>query len=733
MVPSRRNSVVTLVVVLGALFVPARAVSQAAPDTVAAWARWLGTAPALRALTDASVATALLPTNRRGDATLKQPRILAAVLDTAASLSYGWAYRNPWGGFALARALQAERGSCGPIDGVNTREFLDWCRRTYEAYLGSFDRDSAFAPTIADLDLIVPYPRVWATAQRELAGVNGALVRGGLPAAVQRQLERLRLQLSLEQGDAGEGHALITRAGPQVLTSGERNYLLAFVEANAGSAREATRLYAAASADSGGGEHQQWVARDLALVGGSSDSAAFVALPFSERARWVEGFWLDRDFEDGHFAGARFAEHARRWRVVLQHYRVADRDELLRKLPADRTAVLAACKEQGNTADGGAPTPFCSLGGLDLRGRLLDDRGLTYLRHGEPPARANYPGTQASGTESWLYTLRERPALAHFARLDRVLSGMFATSLSTGDWMATCQLAAFYCVLEARKSLKSLSQERIVRVKELAAQDQAFLASHDGAPSRFDNKLRLAASAVGLGRQPGMLTAALDISLRDLTRYGAEDSSHLSLRWQLRVRNAAKEWVVSIDTMRHFRLPALGNGSNLDGYLTALLEVPLPGGAYEVKMIVSDSAGRVGAEYSHSGLVIGDPDAPMDISDLVLLPDGEQGAPTAIEGNPVRLSPALSPGRAKFVGLGYILSGAAGRDVPLTVTVTQVGKDGVAPAVTVRFVDRPPTARAFRTQRVGIGSLKSGSYELRVTAELSPTVKVERTQRLVVP
>lgn len=52
--------------------------------------------------------------------------------------------------------------------------------------------------------------------------------------------------------------------------------------------------------------------------------------------------------------------------------------------------------------------------------------------------------------------------------------------------------------------------------------------------------------------------------------------------------------------------------------------------------------------------------------------------------------------------------------------------------MSVTFVERPPVARAFRTQRVGVASLARGAYDLVVQATLPEGQVVERRQRIVV-
>jgi hypothetical protein len=67
MVQFRRRAIVSAIAVFAASFSPSRTLAQGIPDTVAAMVAWSQTAPTLQALTDASVATVLLPLGRRGE------------------------------------------------------------------------------------------------------------------------------------------------------------------------------------------------------------------------------------------------------------------------------------------------------------------------------------------------------------------------------------------------------------------------------------------------------------------------------------------------------------------------------------------------------------------------------------------------------------------------------------------------------------------------------------------
>ena len=147
-------------------------------------------------------------------------------------------------------------------------------------------------------------------------------------------------------------------------------------------------------------------------------------------------------------------------------------------------------------------------------------------------------------------------------------------------------------------------------------------------------------------------------------------------------------------------------------------------------MVLSDSAGTTGAMYSRDGVTVIRGSSP-NLSDLVLMPDGNQGAARMIEGEPVRISPTFTPGNARFVRVGYVLTGFADRDVRVTVEVSEAGKDD-EPRIAVTFTERPATDRDFRIQRLGIERLRSGAWDLRVSVPLPDGTTVTRTQRMVV-
>ncbi|HET7041090.1 MAG TPA: hypothetical protein VFI13_03690, partial [Gemmatimonadales bacterium] len=103
----------------------------------------------------------------------------------------------------------------------------------------------------------------------------------------------------------------------------------------------------------------------------------------AEAAAWIRRVWLRRDAADVRPEGDRLREHLRRWIVANERYRVVDPDRRL--LFHEPWAPILPCtsKDSFSLGQSGAHE---ATDPSDLRRdeRILDDRGLMYLRHGDP-------------------------------------------------------------------------------------------------------------------------------------------------------------------------------------------------------------------------------------------------------------------------------------------------------------------------------------------------------------
>jgi tetratricopeptide (TPR) repeat protein len=123
--------------------------------------------------------------------------------------------------------------------------------------------------------------------------------------------------------------------------------------------------------------------RDLALVAEADEWGGLDRLTPATARAWIDRFWLRRDAADVRIEGDRLREHLRRWIVANEFYRVVDPDRRL--LFHEPWAPITPCvsNDSFNLLQTGARE---LADPLDPRRdeRILDDRGLMYLRHGDP-------------------------------------------------------------------------------------------------------------------------------------------------------------------------------------------------------------------------------------------------------------------------------------------------------------------------------------------------------------
>lgn len=123
--------------------------------------------------------------------------------------------------------------------------------------------------------------------------------------------------------------------------------------------------------------------KDLALITETAELTPLDGVELPEAARWIGHFWVRRDAEDVRVEGERLREHLRRWVVANERYRVVDPDR--RTLFHEPWAPIAPCVPKDSFSLGQAGARELA-DPLDTRRaeRILDDRGLMYLRHGDP-------------------------------------------------------------------------------------------------------------------------------------------------------------------------------------------------------------------------------------------------------------------------------------------------------------------------------------------------------------
>jgi hypothetical protein len=645
----------------------------------------------------------------------------------AASVTSGGALRDsPWGWFALARQLQVTRGSCLPFHEASQRDWSFRCRRVITAYREAVKRDSLFAPVLVDLDVGIPWPGEWRTPAWDLAALTHALDAWALPDATRRVLQRRRILVAMEVLPLDSLRALLSGEALGAMIEGEHAFIASRILALGGRGTAALEAYRRAAGRNGTRADLDGIRQDIELIGTVEELAAWDSLPPDARADWVERFWLDRDHRDGLVPGGRLVVHAERWAVAARDYRAPSKD--LTGGVWLRRSERMPCPTFDDVEDPAALILGCGLDQPRAQVRVFDDRGVTYLRHGPPQQKANYPGMDHINSESWAYMFPEGRRVIHFTRWD-MFDPMMALPVPRGDWMSACQVAPRFCVLEARQTLGRIPPEQMRLIVERGTEDLQAVMRTDGAMTRFDAPLPMNVGAYGLGSRSSRVTVAVDVPVASLRSLAGADSP-VALQWQVRIRDVGGGWPVVEDSVQRVTLPAPTARNDAGVYLTLVREFSVTPGNHDVRVVLADTGRRAGASFGRSGIVVLDDDR-VGLSDIILLPDGAQGAARQIEGTSVRLSPTFTPGASRFVQVGYLLHELQGQEVRVSVEVTSPEEER-APVVSVSFAERPGSNRDFRVHRLGVAQLKPGAYDLTVTLTLPDGTTQSRVQRMLV-
>ena len=141
---------------------------------------------------------------------------------------------------------------------------------------------------------------------------------------------------------------------------------------------------------------RQFYRDDFAWIATPAELARFDSLPDDSIPAWADRFWALRDAEAIRRSGSRLPEHLRRWNYVYRHFRVFQ-PERRNQYGRVAWAGITACSEPGleNLDDLSFENPSRTD---DLRNheRLLDQRAVIYMRHGEPVVRMrSLPGSDS--------------------------------------------------------------------------------------------------------------------------------------------------------------------------------------------------------------------------------------------------------------------------------------------------------------------------------------------------
>src|SRR6478672_3281339 len=139
---------------------------------------------------------------------------------------------------------------------------------------------------------------------------------------------------------------------------------------------------------------------DLATIATDSVLGEFDRQSGAQRVAYLKGFWTDRDRAELRADGERLREHYRRLFYARKNFQLT---------ALNRHYDIVERYRSGS--------------------RDFDDRGIIYIRHGEPSSRATYAAPGLEPNESWRYSRPDGDLLFHFVAREDVQDFKLVESL----------------------------------------------------------------------------------------------------------------------------------------------------------------------------------------------------------------------------------------------------------------------------------------------------------------
>ncbi len=440
--------------------------------------------------------------------------------------------------------------------------------------------------------------------------------------------------------------------------------------------------------------------QDITWIADSTELAGFDSTTPATRTAWLRRFWEERDLEALRARGSRLAEHYRRIGVARARFRlmVMDRKYELNELWVNRTA------------------PF-------------DDRGLIYIRHGEPDDTASAVRAGACPNVSWLYRRAAGNMVFHFVARENPDDWRLVETLAnvSGEAGATTRVrragsdrscAVIDDLLESRAALDPIYAKLVAsptrqnweRELAMTTRSRKIGTTTDSDPLRFPTLPEAAwRNYALLGSRPGegrvlvlssIPTEALIPIVNDPPGFGFR--THIVAR--------AGSHVIEVDSLRRIRA-----SRDLDPgqMLTFTTELPLAAGEWDFGVVLRQPADSAGQYFRSKTLVVPDVGgATLQMSDIVL--GVEQGGfPWTAPDGPFMLSPTGAYQRGDPVLTFYELAGIRPGDT-LRTDVTFAREDS-KDRTTLTFAETPPGPVQRVRREMDTSKLDGGRYTMTIT------------------
>ncbi len=508
-------------------------------------------------------------------------------------------------------------------------------------------------------------------------------------------------------------------SGVGMLEQAREAYALGFTRA-----ADSIYLAGAGAADSAGRAAYR---EDMGWIATLDELAAFDSLPDDSVAPFVRVFWTKRDASELRAPGERLAEHLRRWLFVMKVYRVVGRQDGPTFSSSDDINFAGSIQPDPAIGDTVAIEAELTAGAVFAATRtgrrFIDDRGIIYMRHGEPAKVVQEPGDGNTPPNlAWRYETADGPMLFLF-RPSLRLGAASTTTLSV-------LVPADPYIVEGLNAVDHrIGVWSPMRVARMLRENLARGLTSDSYAHRFRHELEPLAQFFAVGQpadRSGQVLTVFALPGDQLTPTALSGGGVIYPVVLHLIATDAAGRVSRLDTTRYFRAAdTLGEGE----YLSGIETLPLDAGTWDVRLLVTQTDTTVGGAIGRLGLTLAGGDS-LALSDLVFGME-HSGVAWSSPAGRVSLAPLDVHARNGTLELYYELSGA----IPGRSYSTDLSIEGIAGEaqgkVRLTFTEKAPDPVMRVRRSVALSQLHEGQYRMTVAVTEAGTGRKVSRSRLV--
>jgi GWxTD domain-containing protein len=474
---------------------------------------------------------------------------------------------------------------------------------------------------------------------------------------------------------------------------------------------------------------------DLATIATDSVLGEFDRTSGQRRAQYLRTFWNERDKTELRADGERLREHYRRLFYARKNFQLTS---------LNRHYDIVERYRSGS--------------------RDFDDRGIIYIRHGEPSSRASYAAPGLEPNESWRYSRPDGDLIFHFMAREDVQDFKLVESLfdvlgfsnalalrgdglagSDSDPMAQQlllsreQLSPIYGRLQAAGRISTGRYQDEER--QVGQESIALGTTTDSYELRFPDELKVKSEVLAVGRDSTgpQIQIAYAVAGSTLEPVLVTRGYLYSVRVRFVATDRLGRVAASLDTTRHFVAPApVPVGEHLVGRVS----VPVHPGLFHYRLAVQQGE-ESGILLPRDTVRVGQPtSASLSLSDLVIGSRNTNLFWLRTPEDTVVFNPLRTYKRKEEMELYYEVEGlSAGTEYTVRIAVRKQGGGGGllrkvfgggGAQISLKFEETASFPVTSTSRTLKLDKLKPGNYTLQVEVEDAKGRSASRAQEFQV-